>query len=54
MNDRPDQTTAEVMAVAGIDANLSALEVHYALAHRLADLGRPPKRAPKRIAREVP
>ena len=41
MNDRPDQTTAEVMAVVVIDANLSALEVHYALAHRLIDLGRP-------------
>jgi methyl-accepting chemotaxis protein len=40
MNDRPGQTAAEVVAVASIDANLSNLEVHYALAHRLMELGR--------------
>jgi methyl-accepting chemotaxis protein len=40
MNGRPGQTTAEVVAVASIDANLSTLENHYALAHRLMELGR--------------
>ena len=40
MNERPGQSAAEVSAVAAIDAKLSAMEVRYALAHRLADLGR--------------
>ncbi len=40
MSDRPDQTSSEVTAIAMVDANLSAVEVHYALAHRLMDLGR--------------
>lgn len=40
MNDRKGQTVAEVAIVAGIDRKLSEMEVQYALAHRLADLGR--------------
>ncbi|HEY9225609.1 MAG TPA: HAMP domain-containing protein, partial [Gemmatimonadaceae bacterium] len=40
MNDRPGQTAAEVAIVAAIDRKLSSMEVSYALAHRLADLGR--------------
>ncbi|HEX8943863.1 MAG TPA: hypothetical protein VF785_12060, partial [Gemmatimonadaceae bacterium] len=40
MNDRPGQTAAEVATVASIDNKLSAMEVDYAVAHRLADLGR--------------
>jgi methyl-accepting chemotaxis protein len=40
MNDRPDQAAAEVAIVAAIDNKLSAMEVSYAMAHRLADLGR--------------
>ena len=40
MNNRPGQTTQEVALVAAIDAKLSSLEIEYALAHRLADLGR--------------
>ena len=40
MNDRPNQTTTEVAIVASIDNKLSAMEVSYALAHRLSDLGR--------------
>jgi methyl-accepting chemotaxis protein len=40
MNDRPNQTAAEVATVAAIDNKLSAMEVDYAVAHRLADLGR--------------
>ena len=40
MNDRSGQTVAEVAIVASIDRTLSAMEVSYALAHRLADLGR--------------
>lgn len=40
MNDRPGQTAAEVATVAAIDNKLSAMEVDYAVAHRLADLGR--------------
>src|SRR4029078_8084490 len=40
MNDRPGQSTAEVATVATIDAKLSEMEINYALAHRLADLGR--------------
>jgi methyl-accepting chemotaxis protein len=40
MNERPNQSATEVATVATIDSKLSALEVKYALAHRLADLGR--------------
>lgn len=40
MNDRSGQTAAEVSIVAAIDRKLSTMEVQYALAHRLADLGR--------------
>jgi methyl-accepting chemotaxis protein len=40
MNDRPNQSAQEVAIVAAIDGKLSAMEVDYALAHRLADLGR--------------
>jgi methyl-accepting chemotaxis protein len=40
MNDRPNQTAAEVATVATIDGRLSEMEVDYALAHRLVDLGR--------------
>ena len=40
MNKRPNQTTDEVALVAAIDARLSSLEIGYALAHRLTDLGR--------------
>lgn len=40
MNDRPNQSATEVSTVASIDSKLSAMEVKYALAHRLADLGR--------------
>src|SRR6185312_15047763 len=40
MNDRPGQSATEVATVAMIDANLSQMEDSYALAHRLADLGR--------------
>src|SRR5262249_19886808 len=40
MNDRTGQSATEVAIVATIDTKLSAMEVHYALAHRLADLGR--------------
>ena len=40
MNDRPNQSATEVAIVASIDNKLSAMEVDYALAHRLADLGR--------------
>ncbi len=40
MNERPNQTATEVGTVATIDNKLSAVEVKYALAHRLADLGR--------------
>jgi methyl-accepting chemotaxis protein len=41
MNSMRGQTAEEIALVASIDAKLSALEVHYARAHRLADLGRP-------------
>jgi methyl-accepting chemotaxis protein len=41
MNDRAGQTAAEVATVASIDNKLSAMEVDYAVAHRLVDLGRP-------------
>jgi methyl-accepting chemotaxis protein len=40
MNDRPGQSAAEVATVATIDGKLSEMEIHYALAHRLSDLGR--------------
>ena len=40
MNDRAGQTAEEIGVLAAIDAQLSDLEVKYALAHRLADLGR--------------
>src|SRR3954468_18286837 len=40
MNERPNQSATEVATVAMIDSKLSEMEVKYALAHRLADLGR--------------
>jgi methyl-accepting chemotaxis protein len=40
MNNRPGQTAEEIGVLAAIDAQLSQLEDRYALAHRLADLGR--------------
>jgi methyl-accepting chemotaxis protein len=40
LNARPNQTSAEVATLAVIDNRLSLVEVHYARAHRLADLGR--------------
>jgi methyl-accepting chemotaxis protein len=40
MNDRLGQTSSEVATIAAIDNKLSTMEVHYALAHRLVDLGR--------------
>ena len=40
MNKLPGQTPDEIALVAAIDAKLSALEIRYAHAHRLADLGR--------------
>lgn len=40
MNNSPGQRSEELSAVAAVDAKLSAMEVHYALAHRLSDLGR--------------
>ncbi|HET9809581.1 MAG TPA: methyl-accepting chemotaxis protein [Candidatus Limnocylindria bacterium] len=40
MNNLPSQTTDEIALVAAIDATLSHIEVRYARAHRLADLGR--------------
>ncbi len=40
MNDRPGQSPVEVSTIALIDAKLSAMEIDFALAHRLADLGR--------------
>lgn len=40
MNERPNQSATEVATVAAIDNKLSSMEVKYALAHRLADLGR--------------
>jgi methyl-accepting chemotaxis protein len=40
MNERPGQSSAEVAIVASIDNKLSAMEISYTLAHRLADLGR--------------
>ena len=40
MNDRPNQSWAEVAIIATIDSKLSSMEIDYALAHKLADLGR--------------
>jgi methyl-accepting chemotaxis protein len=40
MNELPGQNAAEVSMVASIDSKLSAMEVQFALAHRLMDLGR--------------
>jgi methyl-accepting chemotaxis protein len=40
INDLPSQTMEEIALVAAIDATLSRMEVRYARAHRLADLGR--------------
>ena len=40
MNDRPGQSATEVATVAAIDTKLSSIEIDYALAHRLVDLGR--------------
>jgi methyl-accepting chemotaxis protein len=40
MNSRPNQSAAEVGALANIDGKLSEMEIRYALAHRLSDLGR--------------
>jgi methyl-accepting chemotaxis protein len=40
MNDQPGQTAEEIGLLAAIDSRLSEMEVKYALAHRLADLGR--------------
>jgi methyl-accepting chemotaxis protein len=40
INARPDRTADEVATVALIDAKLSAMEVRYARAHRLVDIGR--------------
>ena len=40
MNDRPNQSSAEVAIIATIDNKLSSMEIDFALAHKLADLGR--------------
>ena len=40
MNARSGQTSLEISLTASIDEQLSLVEVHYARAHRLADLGR--------------
>ena len=40
INARPDRTAEEVATVAAIDAKLSAMEVRFARAHRLVDIGR--------------
>jgi hypothetical protein len=40
MNDHPGQSATEVATVATIDNKLSSIEIDYALAHRLVDLGR--------------
>ncbi|HEY7232809.1 MAG TPA: methyl-accepting chemotaxis protein [Gemmatimonadaceae bacterium] len=40
INSRPDRTAEEIATVALIDAKLSAMEVRYARAHRLVDIGR--------------
>jgi methyl-accepting chemotaxis protein len=41
MNKLPGQRQQEIALLAAIDTKLSTLEVRYALAHRLTDLGRP-------------
>ena len=43
MNARPDRSTDEIATVALIDTRLSAMEIRYARAHRLADIGRLPE-----------
>jgi hypothetical protein len=40
MNKRPGHIAQEVTLIASIDAKLSEIEIRYATAHRLADLGR--------------
>ena len=40
MNQRPGQIAQEVTLIASIDAKLSEIEIKYATAHRVADLGR--------------
>jgi methyl-accepting chemotaxis protein len=40
MNKRPGQIAQEVTLIAGIDEKLSEIEIRYATAHRLIDLGR--------------
>jgi len=40
MNKRPGQIAQEVTLIASIDAKLSEIEIKYATAHRLSDLGR--------------
>jgi methyl-accepting chemotaxis protein len=40
MNKRPGQIAQEVTLIASIDAKLSEIEIRYATAHRLTDLGR--------------
>jgi methyl-accepting chemotaxis protein len=40
MNKRPGQIAQEVTLIANIDAKLSDIEIKYATAHRLTDLGR--------------
>ena len=40
MNKNGGQSPEEVVLIANVDASLSVVEIHYALAHRLADLGR--------------
>ena len=42
MNKRPGQIAQEVTLIASIDARLSEIEIKYATAHRLMDLGREP------------
>ena len=40
MNKRPGQIAQEVTLIASVDARLSSIEIKYATAHRLTDLGR--------------
>jgi methyl-accepting chemotaxis protein len=40
MNKRPGQIAQEVTLIASVDAKLSEIEIRYATAHRLTDLGR--------------
>jgi methyl-accepting chemotaxis protein len=54
MNDIPGRARDEVPLVARIDGRLSAIEVAFARAHRLTDLGRPEQaRAAERAARPI-